>query len=359
MFSLAPDHAKFPNQPERHITRNQQSFENEPREKFNGLYEVEKQAESPTRIEQCQTISNLDRTDINTEHILDNDRATKLQTPGPPPDGGLAAWIQVLMTHIVIFNTWGYINSFGVFQVYYVQHLNRPASDISWVGSVQIFLLFSIGTFSGRASDAGYFKHCFAMGLAVQLFGVFMTSLCTTYWQLFLAQGICTGVGNGLLFCPSLAVLTTYFLRRRGVAVGLAACGTATGGVVLPLLAQHLLPKLGFAWTIRVLGFIMLGSMMLPLFFMRSRLPPRPTGPWVDWAAFKELPYLFFAIGNSTCFLGLYFAVYYVRACSSCQKLCIPKTNPFQISAFAVTTFSITTEKSFTVLIILNPKVEE
>ena len=319
MFSLAHDPEKFPNQPDRHITRNQQVFENDPEaEKVNGVQEVErKPAElSPTRIEHNETIPDMGQIDIlNQQQIIDNDHVatTKLQTlPVPPPDGGYAAWVQVLMGHIVIFNTWGYINSFGVFQVYYVAHLHRPASDISWVGSVQIFLLFSIGTFSGRASDAGYFKHCFAMGLAVQLFGVFMTSLCTQYWQLFLAQGICTGIGNGLLFCPSLAVLTTYFLRRRGVAVGLAACGTATGGVVLPLLAQHLLPRLGFAWTIRVLGFIMLGSMMLPLVFMRSRLPPRPTGPWVDWAAFKELPYLFFAIGNSTCFLGLYFAVYYV-----------------------------------------------
>jgi hypothetical protein len=83
---------------------------------------------------------------------------------------------------------------------------------------------------------------------------------------------------------------------------------------VFPLLAQHLLPKIGFSWTIRVIGFIMLGTMTLPLFFMRSRLPPRQTGPLVDFAAFKELPYLFFAIGNSLCFLGLYFAIYYVSS---------------------------------------------
>lgn len=38
--------------------------------------------------------------------------------PGPPPDGGLKAWTQALMGHLVVFNTWGYINSFGVFQVH-------------------------------------------------------------------------------------------------------------------------------------------------------------------------------------------------------------------------------------------------
>lgn len=53
--------------------------------------------------------------------------------PGPPPDGGLAAWTQVIMGHLIVFNTWGYINSFGVFQTYYVATLGHPPSDISWV----------------------------------------------------------------------------------------------------------------------------------------------------------------------------------------------------------------------------------
>lgn len=37
--------------------------------------------------------------------------------PGPPPDGGLEAWTQAFMGHLVVFNTWGFVNSFGVFQV--------------------------------------------------------------------------------------------------------------------------------------------------------------------------------------------------------------------------------------------------
>jgi len=72
--------------------------------------------------------------------------------PGPPPDCGLAAWTQAFMTHLIVFNTWGYINSFGVFQTYYVTTLKHPPSDVSWVGSIHMFLLFFIGTFSGRGA---------------------------------------------------------------------------------------------------------------------------------------------------------------------------------------------------------------
>lgn len=122
--------------------------------------------------------------------------------PGPPPNGGVMAWTQAIMAHLVVFNTWGYINSFGVFQTYYVGAFNQPPSAISWVGSIQIFLLLFVGTFSGRLTDAGYFRAIFWTGSVLQLVGVFMTSFSTKYWHLLLAQGICTGLGNGLLFCP-------------------------------------------------------------------------------------------------------------------------------------------------------------
>jgi MFS family permease len=240
------------------------------------------------------------------------DGANGLAVGASPPDGGFAAWWQVFMAHIVIFNTWGYINSFGLFQTYYESTLNESASTISWIGSIQVFLLFFMGTVSGRAADAGYFKLVFSTGLLLQLIGMFMTSLCTTYWQLLLAQGICTGLGNGLLFCATLSVLSTYFLKRRAQALGIVACGSATGGIVFPIIAQKLLHKVGFGWTVRVMGFIMLGTMCFPLAFSKSRLPPRRSGPLIEWRAFLEVPYTLYTIGITMCFWGMYFAYYYV-----------------------------------------------
>lgn len=232
--------------------------------------------------------------------------------PGPPPDGGLQGWTQALMAHLIVFNTWGYINSFGVFQTYYVETLGHPPSDISWVGSVQIFLLFFVGTFSGRATDYGLFRLTFFVGGFFQLLGVFMTSLSTKYWQLFLAQGICTGLGNGLVFCPALSLLSTYFSKKRSLAIGIGASGSATGGLVFPVIVQQLLPKIGFPWTVRVIGFVMLAIQAVTLAFTKPRLPPRKTGALVEWSAFKELPYALFSIGMFLNFWGLYFAFYYI-----------------------------------------------
>ncbi|KAF4944383.1 hypothetical protein FSARC_14690 [Fusarium sarcochroum] len=133
-----------------------------------------------------------------------------------------------------MLNSWGYNSSFGVFQTYYTTHLDSPASQISWIGSVQISTLFFIGTLAGRLTDAGYFRVTFAAGTILTCLGVFMTSLSTTFWQLLLAQGLCTGLGNGLMFTPSLAVVSTYFKRRRALAFGITVTGSATGGLIFP-----------------------------------------------------------------------------------------------------------------------------
>lgn len=234
--------------------------------------------------------------------------------PGPPPDGGFHAWLQTILAHLVICNTWGYINSFGVFQSYYTTSLNRSPSDISWVGSMQVFLLFFIGTFSGRATDAGFFKAVWILGAFLVIFGIFMTSLCTTYWQLFLAQALCMGIGSGMLFCPTIAIISTYFSSKRAIALAISACGSATGGLIFPGIIQRLLPTIGFPWTMRVLGFFTLATMAPGFFFLRQRLPPRKSGAIIDWGAFKELPYSLYGIAMFLNFWSLYIGFFYVSS---------------------------------------------
>lgn len=226
----------------------------------------------------------------------------------------MKAWITVACAHLILMNTWGFINTFGVFQTYYVTSLAASPSSVSWIGSVQIFLLFFIGTISGRLTDSGYFRPILLAGSIFQILGIFTASVSETYWQVFLAQGICMGIGNGLLFCPTMAVLSTYFHKRRALAIGIAASGAATGGLVFPSMARELIPRVGMGWAFRAIGFVQMGTLLISNRFLRPRLPPRQTGPWVEWAAFKDLEYTFYAAGCFFCFMGLYFPFYYIAA---------------------------------------------
>lgn len=234
--------------------------------------------------------------------------------PNDPPDGGITAWVHVLLMHIVFFNTWGVANGYGVFQEYYTQTLGQSQSSISWIGSVQVFFLFFIGAVTGRLTDSGYFRITFACGVFLQLLGIFMTSLCTTYLQIFLAQAVCLGIGNGFTFCPALAVLSQYFKKYRAFAVGLSAAGAAVGGLVYPVLINWLIfhDNFGFPWTLRIMGFIMLATYVPCLIWFKPRLPPRKTGEWTDKSAFTDVPFLFFSLSMFLNFWGLYFAFFYL-----------------------------------------------
>ena len=214
------------------------------------------------------------------------------------PSPLLTVTAKVIAGHLVVMNSWGYISSFGVFQTYYASTLGRSPSDISWIGSFQIFLLFFIGVLTGRLTDGGYFRQVMLTGIVFQGLGLFTTSAATQYWQVFLAQGVCMGLGNGCLFCPSLAVVSTYFKKRRALAIGIMASGTGTGGLVFPSIARQLLPAVGFGWTVRTIGFIQLATLAVVFFVLRPRLPPRRTGPFLELSAFKELEYTFYACAS-------------------------------------------------------------
>ncbi|KAI1105453.1 MFS general substrate transporter [Jackrogersella minutella] len=239
--------------------------------------------------------------------------------PGPPPDGGRVAWLACLCGHFAIMNTWGFINSFGVFQTYYVSQLGRPPADISWIGSIQVFLTFFIGTFTGRITDAGFFRPVLICGTAFMTLGIFTTSAATQYWQLILSQGICMGIGSGCIFCPAISTVSTYFSKKRSLAIGIAACGSVTGGLVFPAMARQLLPTAGFGWAVRAIGFVQLATLSFAIAFMKSRLPPRRSGSIVEWGAFRELEYSFYAAGMFFNFWGVYFAFYYLAAFSRSQ----------------------------------------
>ena len=166
------------------------------------------------------------------------------------------------------------MNTFGVYQTYYESNVlsQRSSSDISWIGSLQAFLLLIIGVITGPLYDAGYFRPLVFTGSFLVVFGMMMTSLCTEYWQVILAQGICVGFGSGCLFIPSVAIVSTYFSTRKSLATGIAASGSSLAGIIYSIVFHRLEPMIGFSWATRVIAFIMLGTLLIPLAVMRVRI---------------------------------------------------------------------------------------
>ncbi|KAF2643312.1 MFS general substrate transporter [Massarina eburnea CBS 473.64] len=238
--------------------------------------------------------------------------------PPPPPDGGLHAWLKVFGGFLVYINIWGFTLSYGAFQSYYASSLLSSASpsSISWIGTVQAWLLIVIGVLSGPLFDLGYFRSMLCVGNFLIVFGIMMVSLSKTYWQVLLSQGVCMGLGAGLLYIPSLALVGIWFERKRAMAMGFVMSGIAVGGVVYIIMFDQLVPTAGFPWAIRSMGFITLTTALLsfPALLSGSKVlaQPRKARRLFDPSALHDRLFLIFTASTFFNFLGYIVPYFYI-----------------------------------------------
>ncbi|KAI1176576.1 putative MFS monocarboxylate transporter [Nemania sp. FL0916] len=262
----------------------------------------------------------LQLTDVNNSASSSGAQSPTLPQSQPPtgpipPNGGWLAWLQVLGSWCLSFNCWGMVNTYGVFQTYYLTHLlpNQSASNLAWIGSLQSFLLLFVGAITGPLYDRGYLRHLLFVGSALMFAGMMLLSISTQYYQILLTQGLTVGLGGGCLFIPSVALLPTYFSKRTAFVIGLAGSGSGIGGIIYPIAFQRLLDSLGFTWAVRVVAFIMLGTLIIPLAVLRQRVQPAAARKLVDLSAWREPPFVLFVIGGFFGFLGMYLPLVYVQ----------------------------------------------
>ncbi|KAI0823271.1 MFS general substrate transporter [Trametes gibbosa] len=231
------------------------------------------------------------------------------------PDGGAAAWLTVLGAFLALFCSFGQLNSFGTFQTWYAEHqLNHlPPSTIAWIGSLQLWVFFFSGGFFGRLFDAYGPRRILIPGTLILVFGTMMTSIATKYYQYILAQGVLVAVGIGAVFYPSLAAISTHFKKYRSTALGIAVAGSGAGGVVYPIMYQQLFNKVGFAWTVRISGFISLALCGVAVVTVTSRLATsQHDAPWFDPRLFRDAPFRLVVVGSVLFSFGLFIPFFYI-----------------------------------------------
>ncbi|KAK6603393.1 riboflavin transporter MCH5 [Botrytis cinerea] len=159
--------------------------------------------------------------------------------------------IAVIGAFSIMFCSVGFINAFGVFQEYYAKNMlaNKTASEISWLGSFNVFCMFG-GTFvAGYLNDKYGPKFLVYGGSVVILLALFMTSICKEYYQFFLAQGFLLGIGIASILLPAFTIAAQHFTTYRGLALGIVVSGSSLGGVIWPIALNRLLTEVGFGWA--------------------------------------------------------------------------------------------------------------
>jgi MFS family permease len=142
---------------------------------------------------------------------------------------------------------------------------------------MEVFVMFLGGPIFGKLFDNYGPRYILLFGTFCHVFGLMMTSLSTQYYQILLAQGVCSAIGASAIFCVAMSSIGTWFFRRRATAFGIVASGSSLGGVIMPIFVTKLIPRIGFPWTMRAAAFLILGMCLIANLTVSSRLTPRPS----------------------------------------------------------------------------------
>ena len=118
-------------------------------------------------------------------------------------------------------------------------------------------------------------------------------------------------------FYPTISIMPHWFDRRRGLALGIVVAGSSVGGICWPFMLQRLFQQVGFAWAVRIAGFICLAILAPSCFLITPRLRPRKSTAvtmMVVKTAFTDKRYLLLIAGMFFIYWGMFIPFYYLPA---------------------------------------------
>ncbi|EGN93333.1 hypothetical protein SERLA73DRAFT_163493 [Serpula lacrymans var. lacrymans S7.3] len=131
---------------------------------------------------------------VPDQEKLSSDTSIQVAQPPAPKfvEGGVRGYLTIFGAFLSLFAAFGQSIAFGSFQLWYAvnQLSSYSASDISWIGSLQLWVFFFSGSFVGRLFDAYGPTVLLASGTVILTLSLMMTSLASRYYEFILAQGI-------------------------------------------------------------------------------------------------------------------------------------------------------------------------
>ncbi|KAF3019293.1 hypothetical protein E8E14_008014 [Neopestalotiopsis sp. 37M] len=258
--------------------------------------------------------SNRSSRDIPNNHA--EEKQSSSPDFGPAPDGGVTAWLVAAGGCTVFFCCLGFTNAFGAFEEYYLSHQlsDRTPDDVAWIGSLAAFLQFATGMIAGPIFDR-FGVNAFRPAALAYVFAMMMLSLCKTYWQVMLVQGVLMGIVMGFLQIPVFAVIPHWFDKNRAAAFGIVVAGSSLGGIVMPIAISKMLngTSLGFGWTVRIIGFLILPLLSFSCITLKTRIPLRTSNVSIPFAqVFGNKTYLLVVASMFFLFMGVFIPLFYI-----------------------------------------------
>jgi MFS family permease len=177
-------------------------------------------------------------------------------------------WRMVFTGLAVEFTVIGFLfYSFPIFWPYLISELGMTESQLGMVTAFYFIPVAILAIFVGRALDKYSVKNFMMIGSMIYAVGLFSLSFINSFWSLITIY--LTILALGSIMMGNLAVaklISNWFDKNAGRALGIAAVGISFSGVVLPLIVDPLLEIVGWRNVYVIFASVVL-FIILPLIF--------------------------------------------------------------------------------------------
>jgi MFS family permease len=184
-------------------------------------------------------------------------------------------WYIVGGAFLIMGTNYGARYCFGVFLKPMAAEFSLSRSVISMAAAINM-IVYSIGSiFAGRMLDRIAPRWITTAGAFIAACGYMLTGFVNTPLGLYISYGLMVGAGSagmGVVACSS--SVSKWFIKKRGLAVGIASMGISLGTVMLTPLSGYIVNA--FSWRF---GLIALSFTTLLIGVLISQTLMRKTNP--------------------------------------------------------------------------------
>jgi MFS family permease len=168
-------------------------------------------------------------------------------------------WYVVAGAFLLMAVNYGARYSFGIFVQPLTLDTGWSRSAVSLAASINLLVYALGGIGAGRLLDRVAPRWIATAGAAVGAAGLFLCTVARTPLEFYLAYGVLYGLGSAWTgTVPVTSSVGKWFVRRRGLAIGISSMGVSLGTIVLVPAAAFVIER--FSWKA---GFMSIGMALL------------------------------------------------------------------------------------------------
>jgi MFS family permease len=205
-------------------------------------------------------------------------------------------WIIVAVTFVTMAIGVNARTAFSLFFPPIVNEFGWERGVTAGAFSFGFLVSAAVSPLIGRLMDRAGPRGVMELGVALMAAGMLLAPMTTQPWHLYLTIGVMVGAGSVCLgYSGQSLFLPNWFIRRRGLAMGLAFAGVGIGSMTLLPWVQHMIEQTGWRTACTAMGILIL-VVLAPINLLLRKRPEdiglQPDGDAAPSASVKPVSYV-------------------------------------------------------------------